>query len=104
MKPHFILASICTSLLFLLFGCDKKQNPTENLECYRCVYDQMFQTECDSFTYETCVLRQHEQSLQMVVEIITYCEDEIVETKEDIAFIEDILAEHLNQGAICEKY
>ena len=98
----FYFALILTAISSV-FCCSPEE--IDNQECYRCNYVNNVQTICDSIlVYESCIIRPHENSLQMVMEITEKCNGQITNTSEEIGFVEDFLSFHQNAGANCEEF
>jgi len=105
MKPITILKILSLSTLIFTTSC-KEDDTQEDQLCYRCILEMSPQTQtiCNTdIVYEICELRPHESSLQSYIEIKETCDGQ-TETTEEIRFIEEILAEQRNVGAICEEF
>ena len=109
MKTSTLTVGITLSLsvLAMLFNCKSDDDMKDSIdqECYRCTHMQGLQTSCDSvYVFEACVIRPHENSLQVVLEIIEICNGQVRDTTEAIRFVEGFLAEQQNAGANCEGF
>lgn len=103
MKFSNIFLAFLISITVLAVACSSDDDL--NQECYRCTYPQNPPTTCDSIlVVEVCVLRPHESSLQMVLELTEKCNGQINNVSEDIDFLDNVLAEQQNAGATCEEF
>lgn len=92
-------------ICFLLVYCSCVSTPAEEeeIECHRCTYGAVPEEICNgALLYEICVLGPHESSFQVVLEITETCDGQSVVSQE-IGFLEDVLAIHVNDGAACVK-
>lgn len=77
-RMKYSVISIVLSLYIMVLGISCKSDDEELVDqkCYRCIYPENIQTNCDSMLiYEACVIRPHESSLQMIMEITEKCNE-----------------------------
>ena len=105
MKSLIIRKILTLATLIFTISCNPNDTQEEQ-HCYRCTYEMSAQTQaiCNTdWVFEICELRPHESSLQSHIEIKETCDGQ-TETTEVIRFIEEILNQHTNDGAICEEF
>ncbi len=79
-------------------------NQEREQECYLCTYGQVPDEICtENYVLSICITGQHQQSFQEILEVERRCGGSLMNSNEEIRFIEDLLAELENEGAVCEK-
>ncbi|MCB0707375.1 MAG: hypothetical protein KDC34_18790 [Saprospiraceae bacterium] len=104
-RPPFYLYCILFMMTLSISCSPKDDDDPGSPTCYRCIYAQSAQTLCDSvLVYEACILGAYQNSIQMNIAITEKCNGGIVNTSQEIGFIEDFLIFHETAGASCEEF